>query len=112
MAFWLSGKVVALYLDNSTANIYLYNERCTASLFLSRLACHIFNLANKHGITLILACMPTHLNVEADCLSWGKFVPDWYLLPHIPQAAFQLWNQTEVDLLAFSYKDSVTNIMS
>ena len=32
---------------------------------LSRLACHILNLAKKHGITLIPAYKPTHLNVEA-----------------------------------------------
>ena len=35
MAFWLSNKVVALHLDNSTAKVYLYNQMDTASLFLS-----------------------------------------------------------------------------
>ena len=68
VAFWLSGKVVALHLDNSTAKAYLYNQGCTAPLFLSRLAYHILNLVDKHGITLIPAYIPTHLNVEADSL--------------------------------------------
>ena len=66
MAFWLSGKVVALHLDNITAKAYLCNQYGTASLLLARLACHIFNLANKCGITLIPACIPTNLNVETD----------------------------------------------
>ena len=39
MAFHLSGKVVALHLDNSTAKAYLCNQGGTVSPFLSRLAC-------------------------------------------------------------------------
>ena len=59
-------KVVALHLDNTTAKAYLCYQGGKASLFLSRLACHILNLTNKHGITLISANIPIHLNVEAD----------------------------------------------
>ena len=70
MAFCLSGKVVALHLDNNTAKAYLCNEGGTVSPFLSRLACQILSLTDKHGITLLPACIPTHLNVEADYLSW------------------------------------------
>ena len=44
--------------------------------------------------------IPTHLNVEADYLSWGMLVPEWYFLPSIPQAAFELQGQLEMDLLA------------
>ena len=69
MAFCLSGKVVALHLGNSTAKAYLCNQGGTVSLFLSRLACQILSMTNKHGITLP-AYIPTHLNVEADYLSW------------------------------------------
>ena len=69
MAFCLSGKVVALHLDNSTAKVYLCNEGGTVSTFLSRLACQILNLTNKHGITVIPVYIPTHHNVEADYLS-------------------------------------------
>ena len=39
MAFCLSGKVVALHLDNSTVKAYLCNQGSTVSPFLSRLAC-------------------------------------------------------------------------
>ena len=73
MAFHLSGKVVALHLDNITAKAYLCNQGGTVSPFLSRLACWILSLTNKYGITLILAYIPTHLNVEADYLSWDQF---------------------------------------
>ena len=50
MVFWLSGSIVALHLDNSTAKAYLCNYGHTASTFLSRLACYILNLANMHLI--------------------------------------------------------------
>ena len=100
MAFHLSGKVVALHLDNSTAKAYLYNQGGTVSSFLSSLACWILILTNKHGITLIPAYTPTHLNVEADYLSWDQLLPEWHLLPQVAQAAFCLWGLPEVDLLA------------
>ena len=66
MVFYLSGKVVTFHLDNSTAKAYLCNHGGTMSPFLSRLACWILSLTDKHGITLIPAYIPTHLNVEAD----------------------------------------------
>ena len=103
MAFCLSGKVVALHLDNSTAIVYLCNQGGTVSPFLSRLACWILSLTNKHGITLLPAYIPTHLNVEADFLSWDWMLPEWHLLPQVAQAAFHLWGLPEVDLLASSH---------
>ena len=63
MAFCLSGRVVALHLDNSTAKAYLCNQGGTVSPFLSRLACQILSLTDKHGVTLLPAYIPTHLNV-------------------------------------------------
>ena len=92
MAFHLSGKVVALHLDNSTAKAYLCNQGGTVSPFLSRLACWILSLTDKHGITLI----HTHLNVEADYLSWDWVLLEWHLLPQVAQAAFNLWGLPEV----------------
>ena len=53
VAFWLTGTMVALHLDNITSKAYLYNQGGTASLFLSRLACYILNLADEDGITLL-----------------------------------------------------------
>ena len=76
MAFHISGKMVALHLDNSTAKAYLCNQGGTVSLFLSRLACQILSLTNKHSITLIPAYIPTHLNVEVDYLSQGQLLPE------------------------------------
>ena len=52
MAFCLSGKMVALQLDNSTTKAYLCDQDVRVFLSLSRLACHILNLANKHGINI------------------------------------------------------------
>ena len=91
MAFHLSGKVVALHLDNSTAKTYLCNQGGTVSPFLSRLACWILSLTAKHGIPLILAYISTHLNVEADYLSKDQLLPEWHLLPQVAHAAFYLW---------------------
>ena len=67
-------------------------------LLLSRLACCILNLADKHGITLISAYIPTNLNVETHYLSQGQLVSEWHLFPCIAQAAFHLWGKPEVDL--------------
>ena len=68
IGFHLLAKVAALHLDNSIKNAYLCNQGGTISHSLSRLACCNLNMADKHGITLILAYMPTHLNVEANNL--------------------------------------------
>ena len=103
MVFHLSAKVVALPLNISTTNAYLCNNDGTISPFLSRLSCCILDLANKHGITLIKAYIPTHLNVEGSYLSQGRMIPEWHLLPHVTQVAFELWNQLEMDLLVLSY---------
>ena len=53
MAFHLSGKVVALHLDTSTAIAYQNNKGSTVSPFLSRLACWVLSSTSKHSITLI-----------------------------------------------------------
>ena len=103
MAFHLTGKVVALYLDNSTAKVYLCNQGGTMSCFLSRQACHILSLTDKHGITLIPAYIPTHINVDANYLSWDQVLPEWHLLSGLAMAAFHLWGLPEVDLLASSH---------
>ena len=100
MAFHLSGKVVILHLDNSTAKAYLYNQGGTVSPFLSRLACQILSLTDKQGIP---AYIPTHLNVEANYLSWDQMLLEWHLLPQVAQAAFHLWGLPEVDLLVSSH---------
>ena len=91
MAFCLSGKVVALHLDNCTAKAYLCNQGGTVSPFLSRLAYQILILTNKYGITLLPAYIPTHLNVEADFLTQDRLLLEWHLLPQVAQAAFHLW---------------------
>ena len=100
MAFCLSGKVVALHLGNNTAKAYLCNQGGTVPPFLSRLACQILSLTDKHGITLIPAYIPTHFNVEADYLSQDQLLLEWHLLPQVAHAVFCLWSLPEVDLLA------------
>ena len=103
MAFCLSDKVVALHLDNSTAKAYLCYQVDTVSPILSRLACQVLSLTDKHGIALIPAYIPTHLNVDANYLSWDWMLPEWHLLPQMAEAAFHLWVPPEVDLLASSH---------
>ena len=90
IAFHLSGKVVALHLDKSMAKAYLCNQGGTVSPFLSRLACQILSLTDKHGVTLIPAYIPTHLNVEANYLSQDQMLLQWHLLPQVAHPAFHL----------------------
>ena len=90
MAFHLSGKVVALHLDNSTVKAYLCNQDGTVCPFLSRLACQILSLTDKYDIILTSAYIPTHHNVEADYLSWDWLLLEWHLLLQVAQAAFAL----------------------
>ena len=94
--------MAALHMDSSNAKTYLCTQGGTASLFLSRPTCHILNLADKHGSSLIQAYIPTHLNVGAAYLLQRGLVSEWHLLPNIAQTAFHLWDQPEKDLLAFS----------
>ena len=103
MAFHLSGKVVALHLDSSTANTYLCNQGGTVSPFLSRLACQILSLTDKHSITLIPAYIPAHLNMKTNYLSQDWMLPEWHNLLQVAKAGFHLCGLTEVDLLAFSH---------
>ena len=56
MSFQLFGKVVAFHADNSIAKIYVIKV-VQYHLFLSR-------LADKHGINLMPAYLPTHLKVK------------------------------------------------
>ena len=102
MAFYLSGKLVALHLDNNTAKAYLCNQGGTVSPFLSRLACQILSLTNKHGITLIPAYIIL-TSMETDYLSQDQLLPEWHLLSQVAHAAFHLWGFPEVDLLASSH---------
>ena len=94
--------MVALHLGNCTVKAYLCNQGDTISSFLSRLACWILSLADKYSITLIPIYIPTHLNVEANYLSWGRLHPGWHLFHHIAQAAFKFCGLPEMDLLALS----------
>ena len=70
------------------------------SLFPFRLACHIFKLADKHSIAHFATYIPTHPNVEAIYVLWGRLPPKLHLLyPSIAEGVLQLWGQLEVDLL-------------
>ena len=69
LAFYLSCKVVALHLDNSTATAYLCNQGVTVSPFFSSLACQILSLTDNHSITFIPVYIPTHLKMDTDYLS-------------------------------------------
>ena len=54
----------------------IYEIKVVYYLFLWRLTCHIFILADKHGIALIPGYKSTHLNVEADHHEEGWFQND------------------------------------
>ena len=95
--------MVILHLDNNTAKVCLCNQNGRASLFLSRLVCHILNLADMYGITPVTEYIPANLNAEANRLSYGRLIPEWDVPPHAAQAHFQLWGLLEVDLFASSH---------
>ena len=50
-----------MHLDNSIAKAFLCDQGGTVSPFVSRLACQILSLTDRHGITLLPAYIPTHL---------------------------------------------------
>ena len=100
-AFHLSGKLVPYILIIVLIKL-IYVIVVIQCPFLSRLACCKLNLADKHGITLIPTYIHIHLSVEANYLSWGRLVLEWYLLPNIAHVAFQLCSQPEMCLLATS----------
>ena len=102
MSFHLSGNVITLLEDNSTAKDHLCNQGSTVSLFLSKVACHILSLTEKYGITFIPAYIPTNLNVEVNYHE-EVYLKEWHLLPCIAEVAFQLQKQPEVDLLECSH---------
>ena len=102
---------ISLHLENSISKAYLCNQGDIASLFLSRLACCILNLADKHSITLIQAYTHTLLNVETDYLSQEWLVPEWHLLPCIAHAEFHLWGQLEVESTGFIMYKSVSVLL-
>ena len=91
LAFCLSGKVVALHLDNSTAKAYLCNQGGTVSPFLSRLACCILSLTDKHGITLLAVYIPTHLKCGGRLSVLGSGASGVASSPKVAQTAFHLW---------------------
>ena len=104
---WLCYGYVVRWLPciwkNCTAKAYLWNQGGTISPFLSRLACQILSVTEKHSIILIPAYIPTHLNVEANYPSQEQLLPVWHLLPCVAQAAFQLWCLPKVGLLVSSH---------
>ena len=65
------------------AKVYLCNQQGTVFPFLSRLACWILSLTNKHGITLIPAYIPTHsmwrliICPRIGCFQSGTFFLRW-----------------------------------
>ena len=53
----------------------------------------MLNWADRHGITLIPAHTPSHLDAEAEYLLQERLVLEWHLHHCIALAAFHLWGQ-------------------
>ena len=51
--------------------------------------------------------IPTHLNVEADYLSWDRLLQEWHLLP---QVAFHLWVLADVPQWCPIIKDLIVDV--
>ena len=103
MAFHLSGKVVALHLDNSTAKAYLCNQGGTVSPFLSRLACRI---TESDLTSMVLpffqhTFLPTSMWRQIFCLGISCFWSGTFYLRWLRQL-FAFGAFLEVDLVASS----------
>ena len=96
MAFHLSGKVIALHLDNNTTNGYLCNQDGTVSPFLSRLACQILGIPPSMVLLLFQhAFLPTSVWRLIICPRIRCFQSSIFSLRWIRQlftfGAFQRW---------------------
>ena len=100
MAFWLSSKMVALHLDDSTAKAYLCNQGGTASTFFPDKPATFWIWPT---CLVLIFFQHTYLPTSIWKISQVSLVPEWHHLPHTAEAAFQLWGQLGVDLLASSH---------
>ena len=108
MDFCLSDKMIALHLNNSNAIAYWCNKGGTVSFFLSRLACHILNLDEKHGITIISAYIYTSLNVVTDYLLQRRFVLEWHLFSYISSRGILGLGSTRVGFIGILMDQTIS----
>ena len=97
----LTGHVVKLECDNSTAVAYINHQGGTRSWSLNQEACQLHEWALSHQIQLQAVHRPGLDNVLADFLSRNRPDPtEWSLLPSVCQKLFQMWGQPQIDLFA------------
>ena len=99
---WPFISLVKMYIVITEQFKLIYVSKVVQYPSLFKLVCCILKLADKHGITLILAYISPNLNVKADYHLLKRLVLEWHCLPQITWVAFQLWAQPEVDLMASS----------
>ena len=103
MAFKLSGEVVALQLDNSTAKDSLCNQGGTPFPFLSRLTCYMLNVWHTYLPMSMWKLAIYHGE------SWFQSGTFFFC---ITLAQFQLCSQLEVDPLALAHTNQCQHYYS
>ena len=95
-------KVVAVWIDNTTALSYLRKQGDTMSSSLFREARKILLWTEENGVTLKPCFVPGERNVTADRLSSRHQIltNEWSLHKDICQMIWRKWGTPEVDLFA------------
>jgi len=96
----LRGQTIALHADNKSMVAYLMKEGGTKSSSLCHLTRDLFSVADRWSITIRPAYLRGVANVEADCLSRGKEVAEWCLLPQVADKIFSIVGVPRWDLFA------------
>jgi len=99
----LSGSILQIQTDNTTAQAYLANQGGTHSRVLYDHVRPFLLLLHEHNIRILPVRIPSIYNCLADALSRGQLPPEWHLLP---PAVFQIaavWGHPSLDLFASRY---------
>ena len=101
----LSGKLVVVVSDNTTALSYIRSQGGTVSPTLSLLAEELLKWAHFNQLFLEVEFIPGRLNVLADALSRsGKVLPtEWTIAHHALQPLWDVWGKPLVDLFATQF---------
>ena len=100
----VTGKVIAVFADNTTALSYVRKQGGTKSWDLFHLVEEMFLWLEEHDITLLPRFVQGKTNVVADTLSReGQIIPtEWTLNAQVCEKLWRLWGRPQVDLFATS----------
>ena len=100
----VTGKIVAVFADNTTALSYVKKQGGTKSWDLFHLVEELFLWLEEHKVILIPRFIQGKTNVVADTLSRrGQIIPtEWTLNAQVCEQLWKVWGRPQVDLFATS----------